>query len=129
MMQTTDSTYFPWEPTTAPSTPVYPEQPPWKQPDYQVWPSSVEPLHPAELEEFEEFVIWACGFTDPEHPPSQKKWEEFQQKVMELAATFVEYKRQRREANQPYRFNVSNMTSADIDEIMNNPTSGNITTL
>lgn len=60
--------------------------------------------HPAELESFEEFVIWACGFTDPEHPPSQKKWEEFQKKVQQLAADFVAYKREKR---KPATFSVS----------------------
>lgn len=72
-----------------------PEQPNWKQPTI-TWPPPVEP-HPAELESFEEFVIWACGFTDPDNPPSQKKWEEFQEKVRRLAADFVEYKRWKRE--------------------------------
>jgi hypothetical protein len=58
--------------------------------------------HPAETERFEEFVIWTCGFTDPIHPPSQEKWEEFQKKVQQLAADFVEYKRTiRNEEYQP----------------------------
>lgn len=105
---TTANVTFPWDTTGGSPTyvPPQPEQPTWKQPwevtQPQIWPP--EP-HPAELEKFEEFVIWACGFTDPENPPSQKKWEEFQKKVQELAADFVEYKRQRREAErvgQPY---------------------------
>lgn len=80
-------------------TAAEPNQPSWKQPwtaEEVTWPPPVEP-HPAELESFEEFVVWACGFTDPDNPPSQKKWEEFQGKVRLLAAEFVEYKRAKRE--------------------------------
>lgn len=137
----TSNPYFPWEPTTAPSTPISePEQPPWKTPlttgtgTYN-WPSP--PVHPAELEKFEEFVIWACGFTDPEHPPSQKKWEEFQQKVMELAADFVEYKRQKRDASnftsKPFttssvQVDNSKITQEQIDRLLSGQ-SGSVTTL
>lgn len=92
--------YPPWPtPSTAPSVP-------WDNTEINpygssststiTWPPPLDP-HPAELESFEEFVIWACGFTDPEHPPSQRKWEEFQKRVQQLAADFVEYKRARRE--------------------------------
>lgn len=70
--------------------------------DLLKWPTAadfaVSHVGPLYMEKFEEFVIWTCGFTDPEHPPSQKKWEEFQHKVEQLAADFVEYKRQMRQA-------------------------------
>lgn len=119
---------FPWQPSTAPATPD-----PW-QPTVTpnvggayTWPAP--PVHPAELEAFEEFVIWACGFTDPEHPPSQKKWEEFQKKVMQLAADFVEYKRAKREAerfgSQPFttssatlKIDNSKITQEQIDALL-----------
>lgn len=103
---TTGTVTFPYPWDTTGGHPV-PDQPEWKQPyttPNVTWPPPL-PQHPAELENFEEFVIWACGFTDPEHPPSQQKWEEFQEKVRQLAADFVEYKRVRREAErmQPYQ--------------------------
>ena len=105
---TTGTLTFPYPYDTTGTGDVYiPDQPEWKQPwttpsVTTTWPPVP---HPAELENFEEFVIWACGFTDPEHPPSQAKWEEFQEKVRQLAADFVEYKRLKRqnENTQPYQ--------------------------
>lgn len=112
MINTTDNTYigtppYPWD-QTAPT--IEPEQPPWKTNPLTTgtgsWPPPA-PTHPADEMDFEEFVIWACGFTDPDSPPSQKKWEEFQKKVQQLAADFVEYKRAKREREYTMPYTVT----------------------
>lgn len=117
-----DNTYvtYPWD-TTGGTFGTEPEQPAWKQPYTQQWPPPPLPEHPAELEGFEEFVIWACGFTDPENPPSQAKWEEFQKKVQQLAADFVEFKRMKRERERMYTptftTSTSNISTEEINKL------------
>ncbi len=63
-----------------------------------IWPPLPSPL-PDPIpgtEEFHDFMCWLAGFTDPENPPTQERWEAFQQKVREMAAEFFAYKKQQR---------------------------------
>ena len=70
-----------------------------------MWPPIPEPLADPipGTEEFHDFMCWLAGFTDPDTPPSQERWEAFQQKVREMAVLFWEYKKEQRsrEFNHP----------------------------
>lgn len=112
MQNTTGDPPYPWhDPQTAPdvtspyvtvpnTNPYTPSTTP------AIWPMPTpdpEPPIPG-TEEFHDFMCWLAGFTDPDTPPSQERWEAFQQKVREMAVLFWEYKKEQRarEFNQPF---------------------------
>jgi hypothetical protein len=42
-----------------------------------------------ETSEFKDFVIWLCGYTDREEPPSKKEWRALQKRAKKMAAGFA----------------------------------------
>jgi hypothetical protein len=92
-MYTTDTVTYPFVPPVTTDAPVNVGV---------TWPNTPEPI--PGTEEFHDFMCWLAGFTDPDNPPSQERWEAFQRKVREMAAEFWEYKKEQRarEFNTPF---------------------------
>jgi hypothetical protein len=42
-----------------------------------------------ETEEFRDFVVWLCGFTERHDPPGKKDWENLRNKTKKIAAKFA----------------------------------------
>jgi hypothetical protein len=42
-----------------------------------------------ETEEFRDFVVWLCGFTDRDSPPEIKDWKKLRSKTKQVAAKFA----------------------------------------
>lgn len=81
---------LPWSPETAVPEQQIAVDRTWIQPPFEL------PI--PGTEEFHDFMCWLAGFTDPDSPPTQERWEAFQGKVREMAAAFFEYKKKQREA-------------------------------
>lgn len=43
----------------------------------------------AEPDEFREFIVWMCGFTDATDAPDEEAWEKLRERVKEVAAKYV----------------------------------------
>jgi hypothetical protein len=42
-----------------------------------------------ETEDFRDFIVWLCGFTDHHAPPDQEDWDELKNKAKQVAAKFA----------------------------------------
>jgi len=42
-----------------------------------------------ETEDFRDFVVWLCGFTEGHKPPDEEQWEALRDKVKQVAAKFA----------------------------------------
>jgi hypothetical protein len=42
-----------------------------------------------ETEEFRDYIVWLCGFTDREDPPSKEEWKKLHEKTGQIAAKFA----------------------------------------
>ena len=129
-MHTTTGDPWIYDTTTAPDlTSPYTPQP--VVTDTVTWPEVTEPPIPG-TEEFHDFMCWLAGFTDPDTPPSQERWEAFQEKVKDMAALFWEYKKEQRarEFNQQYQVSIGMDYAASSAEVpLGNITKTNISTM
>ena len=42
-----------------------------------------------ETEEFRDYVVWLCGFTEHKAPPSQEDWDDLRERTKKIAAKFA----------------------------------------
>jgi hypothetical protein len=42
-----------------------------------------------ETEEFRDYIVWLCGFTDREDPPGKEEWKKLHEKTGQIAAKFA----------------------------------------
>jgi len=49
-----------------------------------------------ETEEFRDFVVWLCGFTNHDAPPSKAEWDALKDKTKHVAANFALRAREQR---------------------------------
>jgi hypothetical protein len=42
-----------------------------------------------ETEEFRDYIVWLCGFTDREDPPDKEEWKKLHAKTGQIAAKFA----------------------------------------
>ena len=52
-------------------------------------------------EEFRTFVVWLCGYTGHDQPPSLEDWQKLQQEVKVMAAKFALESRNRKKHAPP----------------------------
>lgn len=43
----------------------------------------------SETDEFRDFVVWLCGFTEYQDPPGKQDWERLRTKTKHIAAQFA----------------------------------------
>ena len=84
--------------TTISSNGVYPVGDTTTIASNTVWTNVDAAAIPIEdTDEFREFVVWLCGFTDRSEPPNQKDWDMMKDEVSAMAAKYMLRVRERRQ--------------------------------
>ena len=52
-----------------------------------------------ETDDFRDYVVWLCGYTQRKSPPDQEEWDELRQETKKVAAKFALQTRTRRAMN------------------------------
>ena len=52
-----------------------------------------------ETDDFRDYVVWLCGYTQRKSPPDQEEWDELRQETKKVAAKFALQTRARRTMN------------------------------
>lgn len=77
-----------------------------------------------ETEDFRDFVVWLCGFTDQDDPPDAKGWKKLREKAKRMAAEFaarsLEGKKKKFEREYLYNPYVANQYTTDTVTITTN---------